>query len=142
MKITFVKKDLQRLVEQTKAAPKCHVPYTGGAWGSPEKTTPGLNLVGDDGVYWMSNRLGEDNHSDVKSGGSTKNVIHALECPAGDWEAKRRAFGGDDGVEFVELPIIEKWLADSLGKWAVLDLTPKGMEFLASGSARRKPVKV
>ena len=71
-------------------------PYYGLKPGEGEK--PGVWLVGDEGVYIMSNgRLAEPQRA---------LVIYSEEChPAGnpDWrDYKRRWFGGDDGIEFIE----------------------------------------
>lgn len=71
-------------------------PYYGQRPGEGEK--PGLWLVGDNGVYIMSNgKLAE---------GARRLVVYSEEChPAGnpDWfDYKRRYFGGDDGIEFID----------------------------------------
>lgn len=68
--------------------------------------TPGLWLVGDHGVYLMSNG---DPGLKAEPGNpeSKRNVVaYARECnpeldPEGWWDAKRAGFGGDDGVEFL-----------------------------------------
>jgi len=69
---------------------------------------PGLWLVGDDGVYILSNgKLAE---------GARPLVVYSEEChPVGnpDWfDYKRRHFGGDDGIEFIEagqvLPLVNR----------------------------------
>ena len=49
MILTFNRAAIQYLVDMTKAAEVCHVPYTGPSWGAPDDSTPGFNLVGDDG---------------------------------------------------------------------------------------------
>ncbi|RUV96617.1 DUF3085 domain-containing protein, partial [Mesorhizobium sp. M5C.F.Ca.IN.020.14.1.1] len=64
--------------------------------GEGEK--PGVWLVGDQGVYIMSNgKLAE---------GARPLVVYSEQChPLGnpDWgHYKRRHFGGDDGIEFIE----------------------------------------
>jgi hypothetical protein len=71
-------------------------PYYGTRPGEGEK--PGIWLVGDEGVYIMSNgKLAE---------GERPLVIYSEQChPAGNpdwWDYKRRHFGGDDGIEFIE----------------------------------------
>ena len=71
-------------------------PYYGLKPGEGEK--PGLWLVGDEGVYIMSNgKLAE---------GPKALVIYAEQChPKGNidwWDYKRRHFGADDGIEFIE----------------------------------------
>ena len=81
-------------------------PYYGLKPGKGEK--PGLWLVGDNGVYIMSNgKLAE---------GALPLVVYSEEChPVGhpDWfDYKRRHFGGDDGIEFIDaetlLPLINR----------------------------------
>jgi len=72
-------------------------PYYGLRPGESEK--PGLWLVGDEGVYVMSNgKLAE---------GDKPLVVYAEEChPVGNpewWDYKRRWFGGDDGIEFFDV---------------------------------------
>ncbi|MES4992589.1 DUF3085 domain-containing protein [Phyllobacterium sp. 22229] len=71
-------------------------PYYGLKPGEGEK--PGLWLVGDEGVYLLSNgKLGE---------GQKALVCYAGECNPSTtpdyWHYKRRHFGGDDGIEFLE----------------------------------------
>lgn len=71
-------------------------PYYGLKPGEGEK--PGLWLVGDNGVYIMSNgKLSE---------GDRPLVVYSEEChPVGnpDWfDYKRRHFGADVGIEFIE----------------------------------------
>ena len=81
-------------------------PHYGLAPGKDEK--PGVWLVGDEGVYIMSNgKLAE---------GTRGLVIYAEQChPKGDfdwWDYKRRHFGADDGIEFIEaerlLPLFDR----------------------------------
>ncbi|TIQ74583.1 MAG: DUF3085 domain-containing protein, partial [Mesorhizobium sp.] len=67
-----------------------------------------LWLVGDEGVYIMSNGKLAD--------GSRAFVVYAEQChPKGDmdwWDYKRRHFGADDGIEFIEaqrlIPLFER----------------------------------
>ncbi|RWM20636.1 MAG: DUF3085 domain-containing protein [Mesorhizobium sp.] len=70
-------------------------PHYGLAPGKDEK--PGLWLVGDQGVYVLSNGKLSD--------GGKPMVCYAGECNPGSnsdwWEYKRRYFGGDDGIEFL-----------------------------------------
>ena len=81
-------------------------PYYGTRPGEGEK--PGIWLVGDEGVYILSNgKLAE---------GSRALVIYAEQChPKGDidwWDYKRRHFGADDGIEFIDaerlLPLFDR----------------------------------
>lgn len=81
------------------------VPYQGI---SPEaEARAGLWLVGDEGVYVMSNgKLAE---------GQRQLVIYAEECDPKTnpdyWHYKRRYFGGDDGVEFIDAVELETLVA-------------------------------
>jgi len=78
-------------------------PYYSLKPGEGEK--PGLWLVGDNGVYIISNGKLAD--------GARPLVVYSEEChPVGDpdW-FKRRHFGGDDGIEFDAeqlLPLINR----------------------------------
>lgn len=81
-------------------------PYYGLKPGEGEK--PGLWLVGDNGVYIMSNGKLAD--------GARPLVVYSEEChPVGhpDWfDYKRRHFGGDDSIEFIAaeqlLPLVNR----------------------------------
>jgi hypothetical protein len=70
-------------------------PHYGLAPGKDEK--PGVWLVGDEGVYIMSNgKLTE---------GQRSLVVYADECDPKTnpdyWHYKRQYFGGDDGIDFL-----------------------------------------
>ncbi|AOO85008.1 DUF3085 domain-containing protein [Bosea vaviloviae] len=71
-------------------------PHYGLAPGKDEK--PGLWLVGDEGVYILSNgKLAE---------GQRPLVVYAEECDPKTnpdyWHYKRQHFGGDDGINFLD----------------------------------------
>lgn len=94
--IVAVRKVIARGVDDAAANGGFRNPYYGTRPGEGE--TSGLWLVGDEGVYILSNgKLAE---------GQTALVIYAEQChPKGDvdwWDYKRRYFGGDDGIEFIE----------------------------------------
>lgn len=63
-----------------------------------EGDQPGFWLVGDQGVYIMSNGKLADGQKPL--------VVYSAEChPQGDpdwWDYKRRHFGRDDGVAFID----------------------------------------
>jgi hypothetical protein len=69
-------------------------------------TGPGLWLVGDQGVYLMPNTTGKE-----------FTVVYARECDPTKldfdtwWANKGASFGGDDGVEFIDLKVIDRLLA-------------------------------
>lgn len=87
-----------------------------------EETGPGLWLVGDQGVYLMGNH-----ERPPLPKGQSYAVVYAVECDpetcAFDdwWAVKNATFGGDDGVEFLDLKGVENWIAhaEALGVKAV-----------------------
>lgn len=104
--ILAVRKVVERGIADAAANGGFRNPYYGTRPGEGEK--PGLWLVGDEGVYILSNgKLVE---------GERAFVIYAEEChPKGDidlWDYKRRHFGADDGIEFIEaerlLPLFDR----------------------------------
>lgn len=120
MILHFDRKMVKRLVEHSKAAPKHRTLY-----GVATTDAPGLWLVGDQGVYLMSN--GEPGL--MKPGGKGHVVCYANECNPGKlafdewWAAKRSSFGGDDGCEFLPATDLEKMLATQK-RTVALDVTP------------------
>ena len=94
--ILGVRKVIERGIEDAAANGGFRNPYYGIKPGKDEK--PGLWLVGDQGVYLLSNgKLAE---------GERPLVVYSDEChPVGNpdwWHYKRRHFGGDDGIEFLD----------------------------------------
>lgn len=76
------------------------IPYHGTK--TSEGDQPGFWLVGDQGVTIMSNgKLAK---------GQKPLVVYSTEChPQGDpdwWDYKRRHFGRDDGVEFIDASLL------------------------------------
>ena len=93
--ILGVRKLIERGMADAAANGGFRNPYYGIKPGKDEK--PGLWLVGDQGVYLLSNgKLAE---------GERPLVVYSDEChPVGNpdwWHYKRRHFGGDDGIEFL-----------------------------------------
>ena len=105
----FDLKEVEELVTLTMSQNPGHVPYTGGSWGRPEQLKRGLQLVGDHGVYLMSNAPEQQ-----KQPNGRYRVAYAEGCdPDKDedfYENKRELFGGDDGVEFLDMPSVLRWL--------------------------------
>lgn len=104
--IPAVRKVIERGQSDATANGGFRNPYYGTRPGEGERL--GLWLVGDNGVYIMSNgKLAE---------GDRPLVVYSEEChPVGnpDWfDYKRRHFGGDDGIEFIDaeqiLPLINR----------------------------------
>jgi len=97
---TFPILGVRKVIERGKADAAANGgfrnPYYGLRPGKGE--IPGLWLVGDQGVYILSNgRLAD---------GDRPLVVYSDEChPVGnlDWfHYKHRHFGGDDGIEFID----------------------------------------
>jgi hypothetical protein len=130
MKLTFDRAGVDRLIAHAKAAPE-HSP----SFGQEPPTKPGLWLVGDDGVYLMSN--GKPGlRADT---GSRQFVVYAdqinpLTIPFDDWwAAKEQAFGGDDGADTIDLDTLEPILATyPAGESLMLELTPTSMALIES----------
>ncbi|KQW18118.1 hypothetical protein ASC80_22045 [Afipia sp. Root123D2] len=81
-------------------------PHYGLAPGKDEK--PGIWLVGDEGVYIMSNgKLAEGQQRPL--------VVYAEECDPKTnpeyWHYKRQYFGGDDGIDFLDAEMLVKLIA-------------------------------
>ena len=94
--ILAVRKVVERGIADAAANGGFRNPYYGTRPGQGERA--GIWLVGDEGVYIMSNgKLAE---------GTRALVVYAEQChPKGDinwWDYKRRHFGADDGIEFIE----------------------------------------
>ncbi|RWJ39786.1 MAG: DUF3085 domain-containing protein [Mesorhizobium sp.] len=94
--ILAVRKVIDRGIADAAANGGFRNPYYGTRPGEGEK--PGVWLVGDEGVYILSNgKLAE---------GARPLVVYSEQChPVGNpdwWHSKRRHFGGDDGIEFIE----------------------------------------
>ncbi|AXY24047.1 hypothetical protein CD178_03303 (plasmid) [Komagataeibacter saccharivorans] len=104
------------------------------------KIPAGLMLVGDNGIYLMSNGypiLGDpDGHGSL--------VAYASEADPrtrpDDWyDVKRASFGGDDGAEFLSADTIRKALEATVGSRLWIDVTPARIScpYLASPQKNR-----
>lgn len=104
--IPAVRKVIERGIADAAANGGFRNPYCRLKPGEGER--PGLWLVGDNGVYIMSNGK--------LAGGARPLVVYSEEChPTGnpDWyDYKRRHFGGDDGIEFIDaerlIPLLDR----------------------------------
>ncbi|HYN39931.1 MAG TPA: DUF3085 domain-containing protein [Rhodospirillales bacterium] len=131
MRLCFKLRQVKTLLQHAAAAPATKPVYD-------EHTGPGLWLVGDDGIYLMSNGLPPLLHPDQ----DVRHVVaYARECDPTrmDFDAwrtvKNASFGGDDGVEFLPLPDLQSAVAGSEGAGVsvvMLDVTPKAISVLRS----------
>jgi hypothetical protein len=130
MKLTFDKKTVQELMDHAKAAPENSLPYDKPSSKSPK----GLWLVGDQGIYLMSNGKPALPRDDKEEGSK---VCYADQCNPNKmefddwWSNKREAFGGDDGVEFIPMNVLEKAFGPTgksqKGNFLVLFLSKSGI---------------
>jgi hypothetical protein len=138
MKITFNRVGVERLLAHTKAAKDHKKTYAEEADGK-KCVGPALWLVGDDGVYLMSNGKPAlkpeegDGHFVVYA-----DQINPKTMAFDDWwAAKNTAFGGDDGVDGIAAGEIEQALAAAPGKPLTLDLTPKAITLHVAAPKRK-----
>ncbi len=101
MKLHFPWNEIQKLIEEIDTA----------IIGQPlygEETGKGFWLVGDHGVYLMPNTTDGIHHRKLGKDDS-RLVVYARECNPDTmafddwWDNKRASFGGDDGVEFLNV---------------------------------------
>lgn len=96
--LEFLSAPMRRLIDHAKAAPDHSMGYEGG----PKQ--PALILVGDQGVYLMSNGLPRDV---VAPSSEQSFVVHAQGHNPKinhDWyEAKSASFGADDGADTLDI---------------------------------------
>jgi hypothetical protein len=121
MKLYFDKEKVAAVIEAAENGTGHQVPYTGEPWGCPDDNSPGIMIVGDQGVYIIGNEDAEE--APIKSG----LIAYAKGCnPRVDsdwWENKRASFGGDDGAEFLLLEEAKRLLL--LGKRFFVELSPE-----------------
>lgn len=109
MRLTFERSGVNELLRHTRAAPRHATLYN-----DPTTAKPGLWLVGDEGVYLMSN--GEPALLAPGHTGGRK-IVYASEVDPTKfgfdhwWDAKRRSFGGDDGINYIPYHEIIRALA-------------------------------
>ena len=98
--ILAVRKVIERGIADAAANGGFRNPDYGTRPGEGEK--PGIWLVGDEGVYIMSNGKLAD--------GQRSFVIYAEECDPKTnpdyWHYKRQYFGGDDGIDFLDAELL------------------------------------
>ena len=146
MTLTFERSRVERLLTHTRAATAWRPLYE-----QPETAKPGLWLVGDQGIYLMDNTTrpllqdGTIAEANARPGSMRCYVAYPRECnpdrQAFDewWYAKRQAFGGDDGSDFIDAVTIDRWLLACSGKeWLDMELTPTRREM---PQAEREPSK-
>lgn len=133
MKLTFNKAKLMEIVAAVESGSGHCVPYTGGEWeeftGKKEDNTPGLILVGDQGVYFVGN------HNDGEAPAKSGLICYADQCNPDTchdwWEVKDATFGGDDGAEFLSLEEAKRALLAKARPY--VELSPTQLVFGSEG---------
>lgn len=94
-RLTFDRAAVKKLIDHSTENPTVKASYT-------KDYRIGLWLVGDEGIYLMSNSV-----KTLKGKDTTNFVVYAYECnpkTTADWyDAKVSLFGGDDGVDTLPL---------------------------------------
>lgn len=112
IKLTFSTKGLRELLDHAQAAPEHSRGYAflNDRIGRPG---PGLIVVGDHGIYFMSNGEPGLLVPHQRPGGTRNVCVYANECNPNTmevdawWDVKQVAFGGDDGADFIEAKTID-----------------------------------
>lgn len=137
---TFDRAGVVRLIVHTRAA-KDHKQL----YNLRKTKAPGLWLVGDDGVYLMTNSNPPLLRNPRARPEKRRNVVvYAAECnpqtlPFDTWyDNKRDGFGGDDGVEFIAVKHLETALFGyPPGAPLEIDVTPNALKILPVPSSIR-----
>lgn len=135
MKLHFPIQEIEKALEEINTAKTANPLYG-------EVTGKGFWIVGDEGVYLTPNTFdGKYHGAHIDNPGvkREKIFIYAEECNPHKvdfdtwWENKRASFGGDDGIEFIELATIESQIAKARkspsAAYLVIDVTPKQFSF-------------
>lgn len=100
----------------------------------PNKLPRGLILVGDQGVYLMSQAPRDEVDAAGISHVAYANEINPKTLPFDTWyDAKRQAFGGDDGTLLIPHDALKKVLAHG-GEVIEMELTPEQVGFYEPAS--------
>lgn len=108
MILTFEKNKILEIVAAVEAGTGHLVPYTGEGWSCPLETTPGLLLVGDEGVYLIGNEKTERDKPNLVAYANESNPrrMDFYQCR----RAKEASFGSNDGIIFFDLKTVKSSL--------------------------------
>lgn len=128
MKLHFSLKELEPALEEVRTAATAD-PLYGAVTGK------GFWLIGDQGVYLSPNTSDGSYYRQMDKTKWKRLCIYARECDPAKldfdtwWSNKMASFGGDDGIEFIGLAVIENMIqeAKKIGgaKYLVIDISPK-----------------
>jgi len=91
-------------------------PYWSAPYDGKRTNKPGLWIVGDEGVYIMSNGERPENHPIAYAKGCNPKVDDFDDW----WQMKGRTWGGDDGAELLDAEEIEEIINNADGKHHLL----------------------
>ncbi len=124
MLLRFKKSEVQVLLAHTRTAASHKMPYR-----DVPVPMPGLFLVGDEGIYLMSNGtpflLADGTQGNPTSSALKVKTVYAEECNPEMmaledwWEVKQESFGGDDGVEFLTVEDVEIGMDFDADYWVI-----------------------
>ena len=132
MKLHFPWPEVAKILEEVRAATVVNPLYE-------QATGKGLWLVGDQGVYLMPNTKCE----------GKPNVVYAKECDPTKlefdewWGVKQASFGGDDGVEFIDIADIDALAAQvsaagTVPSFLCIDLSPGTIKLTVKWKSAKK----
>ncbi|MBS1722499.1 MAG: DUF3085 domain-containing protein [Armatimonadetes bacterium] len=141
MKLSFDKALVQQLFGDSQAATEHKVAYEEylPKEEAERQRKPGLWLVGDSGVYLMSNsKDGVPHPTNTHKGENGEDEPDFLVAYAHEvnpeklefeewWANKRESFGGNDGVEFLDAPTVQAMLDNAQDDKVFLEVSTKSI---------------
>lgn len=107
-----------------------HVSEPEGSDIDRSRIPAGLWLVGDQGVYLLSNAdPGPTRPPEIAPAYAREADPERLAFEDW-WAAKHASFGGDDGVEFLSAASIQSWLDESRGDTLIADVSSEHIRLL------------
>jgi len=104
-----------------------------------KKVPAGAWLVGDSGVYFMSNATPISDKEKVIAYARESNPDDKTGKYGDYYDNKRAGYGGDDGSDYISLKALKEW-ATGDGPWLLLKSSPDGkMEFVRTATAPSAP---
>jgi hypothetical protein len=139
-RVSFNRGGVERCLRHARAAAK-HIPLSGQCPPVPAC----LWLVGDEGIYLMSNGAPYDPRN---AGHRAHHVVYATECsprtlsPPKLDEAKRAIFGGDDGADWLLASDVAEALATyDPGEPLLIDISEKTISLISFHSEPEETTK-
>ncbi len=124
-KLRFDIEKVKKLCDHAARSPDWSMGYESDA-----PRAPGLTLVGDEGVYLMSNGIpgltkANDHHEVVYAEGCNPEVDEFDDW----WSFKQRTFGGDDGSDVLPwaVQILKLMRSKPDARYLCLDVTPNSV---------------